>query len=58
MDKAKQFLIKIQDKNHLKAVLKRKKTELAKLSQHPEFIDEILELREEIKYIELELKKF
>lgn len=58
VDKAKRFLIKIQDKNRLKEVLKQKKAELAKVSQYPDLIDNILELREEIKIIELELKKF
>lgn len=57
-DKAKQFLRKIQSKNQLKADLKKKKAELAKLIQHAEFIDEINVLRNEIKEIEIELLKF
>ena len=58
LDKAAEFLIKIQTKNQLKHSLKIKKEEYSKLIQHPEFVDECNLLQNEIKVIEYELSKY
>lgn len=58
MDKAEQFLRKIQSKNQLKHDLKNKKAVYVKLMQYPDLIDEALHIQEEIKLIECELAKF
>lgn len=58
MNRADKFLIKIQGKNQLRVTLKEKEAELDKLVHYPMLVDEINELREQIKYIKLELKKY
>lgn len=58
MDKSKQFLLKIQSKNQLRVLLKQKKAEYSKALRHPELLDEVGRLKEEISSIELELAAY
>lgn len=57
MDKAKQFLMKIQSKNKLRQTLNEKKQVYAKMVQHPEMLAETLVVKAEIDAIELELNE-
>ena len=58
VDKAKQFLYKIQSRNQLRQVLNEKREIYAEMVQHPECLEETLILKSEISAIELELGIF
>ena len=56
LDKAEKFLIKIRSRNYKRKLLKEKKAIYSKLLNYPGTIEECLNLKNEINFLEKELK--
>ena len=52
----KDFLNQVHKRNKIRAEIKQKKSNLAKMLQHPEMLEESLILKSEIETLELELE--